>query len=191
MTGEELVFASRGNVVIDTLQAGSLGLPIVAEPIYKVEHEPGIGASKPVTKIKPQIEELALIVIEILHPGVLLLTKMQRWYQNRESTRPKTVTKSHSDKNDLDYLVSWLAENDMTIEFEKYRGKTKDQLLEYVRAYLISTKAQDLMQDLKAAMKPDDWESLSLLTSTSESQALVTTTFSATENNPQVCKTIL
>ena len=135
---------------------------------------------KLVTQIKPQIEELALIVIEILHPGVLLLTKMQRWYQNRESTRPKTVNKSHSDKNDLDYLVSWLAENDMTIEFEKYRGKTKDQLLEYVRAYLISTKAQDLMQDLKAAMKPDDWESLSLLTSTSESQALVTTTLSAT-----------
>src|SRR6266498_2846889 len=108
---------------------------------------------------------MILIAIEILHPGVLLLTKMKRWYQNLESTRPKTVAKSLSDKRDLDYLVSWLTENNMTIEFEKYQGKTKDQLLEYVRAYVeVSKEEEELMGDLKAAMKSDDWKSLSSLT---------------------------
>jgi len=144
--------------MIDTLKAGSLGLPIVAEPIYWIEHEAS-GFS-----------------IAILHPGVLLLTKMKRWYQSdRESTRPKSVAKCFSDKRDLDYLVSWLVENDMTIEFDKYQGKTKAELLEYVRAYKTSIEDEELIGDLKAAMKSDDWESLSLLTSKSESQPFVTT----------------
>lgn len=33
----ELVCASQGNVLIETLQAGTLGLPTVIEPVYFVE----------------------------------------------------------------------------------------------------------------------------------------------------------
>ena len=42
LVGEDLVRASRHNVLIETLPAGSLGLPVVAEPTYKVEHESGL-----------------------------------------------------------------------------------------------------------------------------------------------------
>ena len=45
MSGSELVFASRGNVLIETLKAGSLGLPSVAEPVYKIQHESGFSTS--------------------------------------------------------------------------------------------------------------------------------------------------
>lgn len=84
---------------------------------------------------------------------------MKRWYQNRESTYPKTVVKNGSDKRDLDFLITWLAENQMTIEFEAYQGKTKVELLKYVRYYREKfNQNKDLMEDLKLAMKPDDWE---------------------------------
>jgi len=99
---------------------------------------------------------------------------MKRWYHNRESTRPKTVVKSHSDKRDLDYLIAWLAEKDMTIEFEKYEGKQKEELLKYVRCYLeMFSDDQILMADLVMAMKPDDWRLLQSFTETSTEEVIV------------------
>jgi hypothetical protein len=89
---------------------------------------------------------------------------MKRWYQNRESTYPKTLAKNGSDKRDLDFLVTWLAENNMTIEFEKYQGKNKEELLRYVRYYQEKySEDESLMEDLKKAMKPLDWDLLTQL----------------------------
>jgi len=140
--GDELVRASKHNVLIETLPAGTLGLPSVAGPVYKVDYE-------------------SRISIEILHPGILILTKMKRWHFNRDSTRPKTVLKNISDRRDLDYLVAWLVDNEMTIEFELYQGKTKDYLLNFVRSYREQVGRDEvLMQALKSAMKPLDWDLL-------------------------------
>ena len=101
------------------------------------------------------------LVIEVLHPGVLILTKMKRWYHNLDSTRPKTMLKNRSDRRDLDYLVSWLVENQMTIEFELYQGKTKDDLLKFVKRYREQVGEDEvLMQALKLATKPLDWDLL-------------------------------
>lgn len=103
------------------------------------------------------------LAINILHPGVLLLTKMKRWYHESQSksTRPKTISKILSDKRDLDYLVSWLAENNMTIEFEQYRGKTRDELMKFVCRYWLAVQEDEVVaQDLKKAMKERDRELL-------------------------------
>ncbi|CAA7269885.1 unnamed protein product [Cyclocybe aegerita] len=142
LRGDELVRASKNNVLIETLSAGTLGLPNIAGPVYKVEYGSGIS-------------------IEILHPGILILTKMKRWYHNLESTRPKTLVKNSSDRRDLDYLVSWLADNKMTIEFELYEGKSKDELLKFVRIYREQVGENELlMEALKTAVKPLDWDLL-------------------------------
>ncbi|KAJ3503264.1 hypothetical protein NLJ89_g8509 [Agrocybe chaxingu] len=136
---DELVRASKNNVLIETLSAGTLGLPSIAGPVYKVEYESGIS-------------------IEILHPGILILTKMKRWYHNLESTRPKTTAKNDSDRRDLDFLVWWLADNKMTIEFELYEGKPKNELLKFVRRYREQVgENEPLMDALKTAVKPLDW----------------------------------
>ncbi|KAF8340174.1 hypothetical protein F5887DRAFT_834704, partial [Amanita rubescens] len=139
LTGEELVRASKDNVLIETLSTGSLGLPTVVGPTVKIPHESGLQ-------------------IEILHPGVLLLTKIKRWYQNRDSTYPKAVSKRRSDRRDLDFMVVWLADNDMTIEFDVYGGKSKGELLPFVRYYREQVRTdKDLMEKLRKATKPDDW----------------------------------
>jgi len=86
---------------------------------------------------------------------------MKRWYQSRESTHPRTVTKNTSDKDDLDYLSSWLAENEMHIEFEKYEGKPKSELLVCVRGYRESCRENmELMEALRSIIKEEDWAML-------------------------------
>ncbi|KAF9443049.1 hypothetical protein P691DRAFT_713773 [Macrolepiota fuliginosa MF-IS2] len=142
LSGDKLVRASKDNVLIETLSAGTLGLPSIAGPVYKVEYESGMS-------------------IEILHPGILILTKMKRWYHNLESTRPKTVRKNDSDRRDLDFIVFWLADNQMTIEFELYEGKTKDELLKFVRTYREKAgEDEPLTEALKTVVKPVDWDLL-------------------------------
>ncbi|KAF9057474.1 hypothetical protein BJ165DRAFT_1420637 [Panaeolus papilionaceus] len=141
-TGDEVIRTSQNNVMIETLIAGELGLPKVAGPIHEVTLE--LGKS-----------------IKILHPGVLILTKMKRWYNSLESTRPKTVIKTNSDRRDLDYLTLWLQENNMTIELEEYQGKTKEDLLVFVRKYReVLSGNVELEEALKAVIKPMDWDLL-------------------------------
>jgi len=55
-----------------------------------------------------------------------------------------------------------MAERDLTIGFQLYRGKTRDDLLEYVRKFheKISSQDKGLWKALKKAMKPEDWNSL-------------------------------
>ncbi|KAF9559778.1 hypothetical protein CPC08DRAFT_637319 [Agrocybe pediades] len=132
----------KENVLIETLQAGRLGLPSVPEPKYFVEQESGQ-------------------TIPILHPSVLILTKMKRWAHSCESTFPKTVLKNASDQADLEFMIVWLAANDMQIEFELYQGKTKEQLLDIVRVFRNRFIGNtELMADLESIMKPADWELL-------------------------------
>ena len=56
------------------------------------------------------------------------------------------------------FLLKWLAEHDMTIEFGEYMGRTKEELYNFVHAYL--DKFPDLKDDLRRAMKQEDWHSL-------------------------------
>ncbi|KAH9474864.1 hypothetical protein JR316_0013332 [Psilocybe cubensis] len=139
---DDLVRASKDNVLIETLKAGTMGLPIVAEPVYVVEHESGRR-------------------INILHPGILILTKMKRWSHYHDSDRPKTVIKNKSDQADIEFMLNWLAASEMFIDFEQYQGKSRSDLLGIVRVYrnkFISNT--DLMDTLKMVMRPEDWDEL-------------------------------
>ncbi|KAI0062296.1 hypothetical protein BV25DRAFT_1991595 [Artomyces pyxidatus] len=140
---DELVRVSRHNVMIETLQTGRIGLPTTAGPTYLVPHEE-TGES-----------------FAILHPSVLILTKLKRWAQNHDSTRPKTVLKNKSDQNDLDYIIYWLAENHLPIGFDDYQGKGKDELLGFVRTYRNKfAENQELMETLQSLVEPLDWDNL-------------------------------
>ncbi|KAF8549498.1 hypothetical protein OG21DRAFT_1447782 [Imleria badia] len=149
LKGDALVRASKDNVLIETLEAGSIGLPIVAEPRYLIEHDSGFP-------------------IYILDPPVLLLTKMKRWFYNYESTRPKTLSKNLSDKNDLDFLIFWLSDNDKKIDFGQYKGKGKPELLTFVRAYRNKYKDNaELMEALQSILCEEDWNALDVTESLS------------------------
>jgi len=127
------------------LQAGSLGLPQEAGPAYQVD-----------------IDTMGTH-IKILHPGVLFLTKLKRWYFSSQSSRPKTMRKADSDYRDLIYLMRWLVDHKMTIEFEMYKGKLRKDFLIFVRAFKESCgEDEELLNSLQKAMKEDDWVTLIL-----------------------------
>ncbi|PPQ71407.1 hypothetical protein CVT25_012753 [Psilocybe cyanescens] len=134
LRNDDLVRASKDNVVIETLPAGTMGLPLAAEPVYDIEHESGQ-------------------YIKILHPSILILTKMKRWSHYHDSDRPKTA--------DIELLLNWLAASEMFIEFEQYQGKCKPDLLGIVRVFRNKFIADvELMDTLQMVIKPDDWEAL-------------------------------
>lgn len=173
LQGEELVRASRGNVLIETLGAGTIGLPVVAEPIYLVEHPSGFCKFLALLWLTAHLPSGIPIALKILSPPILLLTKMKRWYHNRESTYPKFLSKNKSDKSDIDFLIGWLFENDMKINFDLYQGKEKPELLKFVRAYHDKFREDlELMEILQEILHQEDWDELQAIeeTSTSESE---------------------
>ena len=77
-----------------------------------------------------------------------------------ESTRPKTKQKNTADAADMEWMITWLANNDLRIRFEEYAGKTKEELLPLLRKYRDKFAAKEtLMAKLKAVLG-DDWELL-------------------------------
>ncbi|KAK1226286.1 hypothetical protein PQX77_010759 [Marasmius sp. AFHP31] len=130
---------ASNNVLIETLPVGQLGLPLVAGPLLEND----------------------ISGLSILHPKVLILTKLKRWCTLHESTRPKTRLKAQSDRHDINFLVELLVENKLHIAFDEYTGKPREQLLKYVRIYWAQLKLEenhDGIEALRKILKPDDLE---------------------------------
>ncbi|KAK0244324.1 hypothetical protein EDD85DRAFT_807582 [Armillaria nabsnona] len=119
-TGIELLSRSKSNVLIETLSAGTLGLPDSVDLVYNA---PSTASTD--------------LTLPILHPSILIFSKLQRWCQNLESTRPKTLRKAITDSQDIDYLIGWLIQNGMLIAFDDYEAKKapKEKLVRNVRLY--------------------------------------------------------
>ena len=155
--------AGTHNVLIETLQTGTLGLPQAAEPLYMVRSPSGVGAPLLPSVLAPTFLHLSTD-IPLLHPSVLILTKLKRWYTTLPSTRPKTVLKHRSDEGDIDYMVHWLARNGLMIQFGEYRGKVGEELMRYVRTYLAEKvkngSGEGFEEKLRCVVERGDWEVL-------------------------------
>ncbi|KAF5551292.1 hypothetical protein FMEXI_3410 [Fusarium mexicanum] len=97
-------------VPVETLARGTLGLPRRFSIL-----RPGDGS------------------IPILHPSVLILTKMKRSCQYIGSTRPQSVVKFNSDVRDIIYLLIWLQDHGMKIDFINYDAVSPERLYDSVR----------------------------------------------------------
>ncbi|KAI0808901.1 hypothetical protein BC629DRAFT_1480171 [Irpex lacteus] len=148
----ELVRRNRDNVLIETLKAGTLGLPKLAGPVYEVSEEG----------------------IRILHPTILILTKFNRWYHTHQSTRPKTRSKVRTDTRDITFMLDYLADKSWKIEFEKYTGNPKEKLLRMVAIFhgkLVEDEEDEVVQTLQEVMYPGDWEAMRALPSVMEAES--------------------
>ena len=78
--------------------------------------------------------------------------------------RPKTVLKHRSDEGDIDYMVHWLAQNRLMIQFCEYRGKAGEELMRYVRTYLAEKvkngSGEGFEEKLRCVVERGDWEVL-------------------------------
>jgi hypothetical protein len=156
---EELVRRSKDNVLIETLQAGSLGLPTVAGPTYPVSLGSMLYSKYCAGDLSHHLINFCLV--HILHPSILILTKLKRWDKCYDSTRPKTMLKNQSDQRDIEFIIDWLAGKGMVIEFDKYQGKPKVELLHIVRRYYDRfVQNLELIEKLKTIILEDDWNEM-------------------------------
>ena len=154
--------AGPHNVLIETLPTGTLGLPQAAEPLYMVR---SLWSRCAPPSFRPCLNLPHLATdIPLLHPSVLILTKLKRWYTTLPSTRPKTMLKHRSDEGDIDYMVHWLTRNRLTIQFGEYRGKRGEELMWYVRMYLAKKvkngSGEGFEEKLRCVVERGDWEVL-------------------------------
>ncbi|KIY51100.1 hypothetical protein FISHEDRAFT_13958, partial [Fistulina hepatica ATCC 64428] len=73
--------------------------------------------------------------VPILHPSVLILTKLKRWCRIYYSSRPKSQMKAASDNQDIRFIIYWMADKQITIDFDKYQGRPRAELVDLVRTY--------------------------------------------------------
>jgi hypothetical protein len=110
---------------------------------------------------------------------------MKRWYTTHDSTRPKTVSKNKSDKEDLDFVLFWLSANDMKIDFNLYKGKTKADLLKLVKAYRDkSCDNMALMEALQEVLHEEDWAAIQVTPEASTSSGAEPPSESTPESAP-------
>ncbi|KAI0035181.1 hypothetical protein K488DRAFT_83264 [Vararia minispora EC-137] len=138
---EQLVKHSKRNVLIETLFAGTIGLPSNAGPIY----------TDPESKLP------------VLHPSLLPLTKIKRWTHARSSTRLRTLGKRNTDQQDIVFMLAWLNTQDLKIRFSDYAGADKAKLLRFMATFLDHHKLkedEEVCQMMKSAMYDEDWEAM-------------------------------
>ncbi|KAI4153000.1 MAG: hypothetical protein L6R39_001694 [Caloplaca ligustica] len=135
----KLVFKASNNVSTDVelLQGG-----------------PGVTLALPRATQAPKI---VVDSVSILHPGVLIITKVKRWVHIAESTRPQSMLKADSDLNDIQFLLKWLNSHDQKVDFDSYAAiKPKDQLLPAFRTlYRIHADIRGLLQRV---LKDDEFQ---------------------------------
>lgn len=136
-------------VPVETLRAGSLGLPQHINQITAVRGIP------------------------VLPPRLLLLTKIKRCTNFLGSDRPKSVERFKSDEGDIKFLLKWLVEEKERVDIEGYcqsGGGTCTRALDDNTNSLIR-KVGELVQfwkekgdeeketvaGLQRAMKEEDW----------------------------------
>ncbi|KAF7424002.1 hypothetical protein PC9H_009302 [Pleurotus ostreatus] len=91
---------ARAHVLIETLATGNLGLPTAPEPTLQFS-----------TQDLP-------IELPVLHPSVLILTKLKRWTNIFASSRPKSRKKAASDLVDITFLVQHCGDKPITSQRE-------------------------------------------------------------------------
>ncbi|KAF5586359.1 hypothetical protein FPCIR_7969 [Fusarium pseudocircinatum] len=135
----KLFFVPNGQdlrVPIETLARGTLGLP------------------RRFTILRPGDE-----TIPILHPGVLILTKMKRSCQYIGSTRPQSVVKFNSDVRDIVYLLHWLQDHGNKIDFISYDAASPERLYDafrQMRAHWVSKGDNNTAQMLDKVLEESD-----------------------------------
>lgn len=102
----------------------------------------------------------------ILHPSILVFTKLSPWSQFSLSTHPKSMRKSLIDRADIIFMFAYLKVNSLKIEFEKYTGKPKPVLFRLLVTFytrLVEDDETGVLNNLKAAMYPESWDAMMTL----------------------------
>ncbi len=104
-------------------------------------------------------------MLPVLHPGILFLTKVKRWANIFESTRPKSIIKAQTDYEDLEWLMTWLIDRKETLRFDQYKTAQPGRLYEALKTWVVCIEKKgtpEAQKSLKAIIKEEDWTKMGL-----------------------------
>lgn len=94
--------------------------------------------------------------VPILHPRLLVITKVKRWRFIADSARPQSQQRAAADRHDIGALLRWLEQHGETIDFHEYGVKPRDELIPGFQG--LYWKCPDLRQLLERVLSADDVE---------------------------------
>lgn len=97
--------------------------------------------------------------VPILHPSVLVLTKIKRCVHFIGSSRPLSMSKFRTDIDDIKFLLEWLVKEGQHIDFDDYQAANVDRLYTATKdlvAYWRQKGKSDLVELMEAVLKPAD-----------------------------------
>lgn len=97
--------------------------------------------------------------LPILHPSVLVLTKLKRWANIQDSTHPTTKAKALTDIQDIKFLVNWLFRRDLTINVSSYHSAKPERLYQALKVYhehLQENGPMERLDEFRKVVGPDD-----------------------------------
>ncbi|KAJ5116606.1 hypothetical protein N7456_000954 [Penicillium angulare] len=148
---DRLLFQFRGRKVYIDLHVGMSRIKNFPIPQPSVLRSLTVGIGGGTLKSRPLLRDSRLY---ILHPEILLYTKLIPWARASFSTRQDAVRKAQKHIQDVIAIATWLVTTKCVIEWSKFRGYSNDDflwLLGYV--YRKSTEMRPLVAQI---ISPDD-----------------------------------
>ncbi|KAJ5813698.1 uncharacterized protein N7503_000448 [Penicillium pulvis] len=93
-----------------------------------------------------------------LHPSVLLLTKITPWYCVDEPIHSPRMQRAMKDFEHIKFILKWLADRRVLIDFNAFPQKPKEEHLTILRA--LNEASKDVEPLLRAALTPEDYSSI-------------------------------
>ncbi|KAK2755525.1 hypothetical protein FQN54_006465 [Arachnomyces sp. PD_36] len=90
--------------------------------------------------------------IPVIHPSVLISTKVKRWKSIAASTRPETAEQATRDIVDIEIILQWLEASNMGVSFKTYPEKSTRELLDAFSE--LHAKGGDTIRTLMRATMP-------------------------------------
>ncbi len=159
--GLKLYFTSSTDppvrVTVEMLPAGTLGLPLRLDSLLRLSDGTRIVA------VDLLVANMSVDLPPVLHPAVLILTKIKRWATLSESTRPRSVAKARMDLGDITFLLHWLGQHGQKIDLTGYGAENPERLMESMRQLVRVAERkgwQHIIDKLYAVTRDEDLEKL-------------------------------
>ncbi|WEW61207.1 hypothetical protein PRK78_006697 [Emydomyces testavorans] len=166
LRADQRFFMSQGNKLkykVEAVSEASPDVEIIVELLQGGANMPlklPDARNVPLIQVNPSEvgEDRLNCEVPLIHPAVLVLTKIKRWMYIAESTRPASIKKAINDEHDIEALLKWLQERNVKIEFSWYPEKPKGELLPGLQ--LLLQRGPSFHDLLKRTLHPEDFQAI-------------------------------
>ncbi|PYH93630.1 hypothetical protein BO71DRAFT_381064 [Aspergillus ellipticus CBS 707.79] len=155
-------FGDKKDVFVDVFRGGGGGAAAGAGPLTLPD-----AGSVPI-----YLTKMTFLGTPVIHPPVLIHTKLQKWMSISQSPTPEIQTKAANDLHDIETILKWLSKRHLRVDFAGYPEMSKDRLLSMFRE-LCTVRWGGLQELVGKVLEKEDFEVVRLVEEEEEEEVLV------------------